>query len=95
VIAPTSYGLQVAVRLGYPGTTYASIARSLDVEVPSPDAIGLAWRAHHLLDLHGKQLCQKAPICHRCPIREDCAFAGDGDDPALKLMLSTRPQSSP
>lgn len=92
VVAPTTYGLQVAVRLGYPGTTYASVARALDIELPAPDAIELAWRAHHLLDLHGKQLCVlRAPSCARCPLSERCSFHGEGEDPAAKLQTSARP----
>jgi endonuclease III len=86
LVAPSSFALQVAVRLGYPGASYAAIARSLDVEVPSSDALGFAWRAHHLLDQHGKQLCTRyAPACATCPVRQSCAASSGDEDPAERL----------
>jgi endonuclease III len=87
VVAPTGYAVQVAARLGYPGGSYASFARALDEELPEhANAIAVAWRAHHLLDQHGKGICApKAPECGRCPIREACAYRGEGEDPATRL----------
>jgi endonuclease III len=90
VIAPTANGVHVAARLGYPGTSYASFARALDAELPAPDAVEIAWSAHHLLEQHGKKICSPHnPTCGRCPIRAACAFHGEGEDPATKL--SARP----
>lgn len=86
LVAPSGFALQVAARLGYPGSSYAAIARSLDLEVPSSDALGFAWRAHHLLDQHGKQLCtRQAPACTSCPVRQSCAVPDGEEDPAARL----------
>ncbi len=91
VIAPTMHGVQVAARLGYPGSSYAALARALDAELPSPEAIEFAWRAHHLLEQHGKKVCTpKAPTCGGCRVRAACAFHGEGEDPVQKLQ-SLRP----
>jgi endonuclease III len=86
LVAPSHLALHVAARLGYPGSSYAAIARALDVEVPSSDALGFAWRAHHLLDQHGKHLCtRRAPACASCPVRQSCAVPDGGDDPAERV----------
>lgn len=86
LVAPSAYAMHVAARLGYPGASYAALARSLDVEVPSSDALGFAWRAHHLLDRHGRQICaREAPACARCPVRPSCAASDGGEDPAERL----------
>lgn len=87
VVAPTGYGVQVAARLGYPGTSYASFARALDEELPEhANAVAVAWRAHHLLDQHGKRICApRSPQCGRCPVRDACAYRGEGEDPATRL----------
>lgn len=86
LVAPSGYALQVAARLGYPGSSYSAIARALDVEVPSSDALGFAWRAHHLLDQHGKHVCTRpAPACAPCPVRQSCAVPNGGDDPVERI----------
>jgi endonuclease III len=95
VVAPSPFAMQAAVRLGYPGSTYAAVARALDVELPNGD-VDLAWRAHHVLDQHGRSLCGRPPACARCPVRDGCAHGGEGDDPAARLATattSTRPTS--
>jgi hypothetical protein len=93
VVAPSPQGIHVAARLGYPGAAYASFARALDAELPDLDGVEVAWRAHHLLDQHGKGICaQKAPQCARCPIRDACAFKGEGEDPADRLYGAPRPE---
>jgi hypothetical protein len=90
--APSGNAVTVAVRVGYPGTSYASFARVLDEELPEQYAIAVAWRAHHLLDHHGKALCTaKAPQCPRCPVRDACAWHGEGPDPAGRLSWRAPP----
>jgi len=84
VVAPTQLGLHVAARLGYPGSSYEAVARALDAELP-PDAIDIAWKAHHLLELHGRTLCERPPRCAACPVQKACAHGGDGVDPAARL----------
>jgi hypothetical protein len=87
IVAPTAHAAYVAARLGYPGSSYAAVARSLDAELPSFDAVEVAWRVHHVLDRHGKELCTLAsPQCGRCPVRSSCAYHGQGEDPAAKLL---------
>ena len=91
VVAPTAQGVHVAARVGYPGASYASFARALDAELPDFDGLEVAWRAHHLLEQHGKGICShKDPRCARCPIRKGCAFKGEGDDPADRLYATPR-----
>lgn len=103
-VAPTAVAMQVATRLGYPGRSYDSIARSLDAELPGihgdgtppgPEALDLAWRAHHLLDRHGRILCGPVqPSCASCALRESCAYRGQGDDPAARIEGTTESKSS-
>jgi endonuclease III len=96
VVAPSLPALRVAVRLGYPGSSYAAIARALDAEVPEGDNAEVAWRAHHVLRQHGKRIClEQAPACGRCRVRMSCSFRGEGDDPAARLpALGVRVASS-
>ncbi len=92
IVAPGSAASRVAARIGYPGATYAALARALDEELPSPTAFNVAWRAHHVLDQLGKTLCApQSPECFRCPVREACAFHGIGEDPAARLVGRTDP----
>jgi hypothetical protein len=85
-VAPTPPAMRVAVRLGYPGSTYAAVARALDMELPRTGDVGSAWRAHQLLDHHGRGPCSaNRPACGGCPVRDGCAFAGEGTDPATRL----------
>jgi hypothetical protein len=85
LVAPTMGGMRVAARLGYPGSGYESLARALDAEIP-PDALDIAWQAHHLFDQHAKHACAGTePRCGDCGVRETCGFRGIGADPAARL----------
>lgn len=92
IVAPTPFAMRAASRLGYPGATYAAIARALDLEL-SPGQVDIAWRAHHLLDQHGRTLCSReAPSCGRCPVRAGCSYE-PGADPAARLPSWIPPKS--
>lgn len=84
-VAPTLPAMRVAVRLGYPGSTYGAVARALDLELPHADDVGSAWRAHQLLDHHGRLVCAARPACASCPLRDGCSYAGEGVDPVGRL----------
>ena len=84
-VAPTLPAMRVAVRIGYPGATYGAVARALDLELPNAGDVGSAWRAHQLLDHHGRLVCTPRPTCATCPLRDGCSYAGEGVDPALRL----------
>jgi endonuclease III len=86
VVAPSPNAQRVAARLGYPGATYAALARALDAEIPDRDVTDVAWRAHYVLALHGQKVCTaKSPECGACRVRDACSFRGEGEDPALRL----------
>lgn len=88
-VAPGPAALRVASRLGYPGTTYAALARSLDGELPEGDPHEVAWRAHHALRLHGERVCHaKSPSCGACRAASACSYRGQGDDPASRIASS-------
>jgi hypothetical protein len=57
VVAPTATASRVLARIGYPGASYASVARAVDEELPGPSSYDFAWRAHHVLEQHGRSLC--------------------------------------
>lgn len=84
-VAPTVPAMRVVVRVGYPGSTYGAVARALDLELPNAGDVKSAWRAHQLLDHHGRLVCTQRPACSACPLRDGCSFAGEGVDPALRL----------
>ncbi len=85
-VAPTLAAMRVAVRIGYPGSTYGAVARALDLELPRAGDVGSAWRAHQILDHHGRGSCSVVrPACSSCPVRDACAYAGEGTDPATRL----------
>lgn len=84
-VAPTASAMRVAVRIGYPGSTYGAVARALDLELPHAGDVASAWRAHQLLDHHGRLVCTPRPGCAACPVREGCSYAGDGVDPVTRL----------
>jgi len=89
LVSPGPSAIRVAVRLGYPGSTYAAVARSLDAEVPESDVTEVAWRAHHVLKRHGQRVCKEsAPACSACGVRDGCAYRGDGEDPAARFLPS-------
>ena len=85
-VAPSAHVMRVAVRVGYPGSTYGAVARALDLELPYAGDVASAWRAHQLLDQHARTVCTTTrPACAGCPIREGCSFAGEGADPAARI----------
>lgn len=85
-VAPTEHALRVVVRLGYPGDTYGAVARALDAELPGSDALGVATRAHGLLDAFGRAICHEVgPACGECCVAAGCGFRGEGQDPAVRL----------
>lgn len=91
-VAPTLDAARVALRLGYPGNEVAALARALDAEVPEGDVVGVAYRAHHHLHLHGTTVCvREQPACGSCRLRAACAYRGEGVDPALRLEARTPP----
>ncbi len=87
-VAPSAAARRVACRLGYPGSSYASLSRALDAEIPEGDATFVAWRAHHALAQHGKDVCLPAqPQCDRCVLSGACSYRGQGADPAARLSI--------
>lgn len=85
-VAPSPSARRVASRLGYPGTSYAALSRALDAEIPEGDPSQIAWRAHHALAQHGRDVClASAPACSRCAIQVACSYRGQGQDPAARL----------
>lgn len=85
-VAPSTAARRVACRLGYPGSTYAALSRALDAEIPEGDATFVAWRAHHALAQHGKDVCLPTqPQCDRCVLATSCSYRGEGTDPASRL----------
>jgi endonuclease III len=85
-VAPSAHVMRVAVRVGYPGSTYGAVARALDLELPYAGDVASAWRAQQLLDQHGRAVCTAVrPSCGSCPIREGCSYAGEGADPAERI----------
>jgi hypothetical protein len=88
-VAPGAGALRVAARLGYPGSSYASVARALDAEIPEGDSSDVAWRAHHVLDGHAQRTCHRdVPACERCGVRASCSYRGADADPARRLPVS-------
>ena len=94
-VAPSAAALRVVSRVGYPGTSYASLARALDAELPEGDQQEVAWRAHHVLKHHGLKVCKETPACGSCRAKPGCAYAGEGDDPAARLAPPSRYGSHP
>lgn len=85
-VAPSPTARRVASRLGYPGANYAALSRALDAEIPEGDASQIAWRAHHALAQHGRDVClANVPACARCAIEVACSYRGRGQDPATRL----------
>lgn len=85
-VAPSAAALRVTARLGYPGSSYPSLARALDAELPEGDPYEMAWRAHHILKQHGHRVCKESPSCGSCRAQAACSYAGRGEDPASKLQ---------
>ena len=76
-LAVDSNGVRVLLRLGYGrelgryDKTYASVQGAASPEIAETEADRVA--AHFVLRAHGMTLCRRtAPLCMRCPVREDC-----------------------
>lgn len=89
-VAPSLAALRVVARVGYPGTTYAALARALDAELPEGDPHEVAWRAHHVLKQHGLRVCKDTPACSTCRAEKACSYAGKGDDPFVRVSAVQR-----
>ena len=79
-LAPESNGLRVLARLGYivEDRSYARTYRAGNAVAAQqlPEKIAGLREAHLLLHRHGAELCKRsAPLCPRCPLSADCAFA--------------------
>lgn len=86
-VGPTPAACRVAARLGYPGSSFATLTRALDAELPEGDPTGIAWRVHHALTLHGRSVCSaEAPQCGACIVAASCHYGGRGEDPAKRLV---------
>lgn len=86
-VGPTPAACRVAARLGYPGSSFATLTRALDAELPEGDPTGIAWRVHHALTLHGRSVCStEAPQCGACIVAASCHYRGHGEDPAKRLV---------
>jgi A/G-specific adenine glycosylase len=55
-----------------------------------PQGMGWAWN-QCLMDV-GATLCRPAPNCGECPLRGDCAWRGEGPDPAVGSAGVSRAQ---
>lgn len=75
-IAVDTHVLRVANRLGLArAKTPEETERQLMSAIPRE----LWSRAHHWLIHHGRQLCDaRKPLCHSCPLSNDCEFARHG-----------------
>lgn len=85
-VGPTPAACRVAARLGYPGSSFATLTRALDAELPEGDPTGIAWRVHHALTLHGRAVCGEVPQCGTCIVASSCHYRGVGEDPAKRLV---------
>ncbi|MBL9021119.1 MAG: hypothetical protein JNL21_02915 [Myxococcales bacterium] len=94
-VAPSPAALRVVSRVGYPGTSYAALARAIDAELPEGDPHEVAWRAHHVLKQHGLRTCKESPACSTCRAEPACSYAGKGDDPFVRVSAINRNGSAP
>jgi endonuclease III len=59
--------------------TYAAALRTLDALPATFDA---RIRGYLLIDRHGHELCKRSkPLCQRCPLQSQCAFANNPKKP--------------
>jgi endonuclease-3 len=78
-LAVDSNGLRALLRLGFGSEQkyYRATYRSVQEAVKSEIVDDFDWliRAHHLLRIHGQQICkQNAPRCKDCPVRLLCPY---------------------
>lgn len=88
-VVDTNVG-RVLARLG--GETLGGAAAQDFADQLVPAGQGWEWN-RAVLDF-GASVCTKAtPSCGQCPLREDCAWRGVGDDPAVGSAGVSTPQS--
>ena len=80
VLALDSNGLRSLLRLGYgkKGSTFEATYLGVQDAVQTEIVSDYEWliRAHHLLRIHGEQICRSAkPRCPNCPVRNICVYA--------------------
>jgi endonuclease-3 len=73
VLVRIVYGLE---RENY-GVTYREAQEIIEAETPRQ--FHERQRAYLLLKTHGQQICKRKPLCDRCPVRADCAYAAGVD----------------
>jgi endonuclease III len=49
------------------------------VEAETPRQFYDRQRAYLLLKAHGRQICKRRPLCAKCPVQADCAYAAGVD----------------
>ena len=59
-----------------------------DASVPQ----GMGWEWNQCLMDLGATVCRPAPRCAECPLRAECAWHGEGDDPAIGSAGVSRTQ---
>jgi len=69
--------------------TPSGVQAIADAACPS----GSAWAWNQCMIDLGATICRPVPDCDRCPIRDRCAWAGDGPDPATGSSGVSRAQS--
>lgn len=57
--------------------TYREAQEIISAEVPRE--IAARQRAYLLLKVHGQELCKRKPLCSRCPLQRQCAYAAGID----------------
>ena len=82
---------RVLARTGGRSLTPVEAQRFAERLVP----VGRGWEWNQALLDFGSQVCQKrTPQCVKCPVREVCAWVGDGEDPASGSAAVSTPQST-
>lgn len=55
---------------------------------------GFAWDWNQVIMDFGATVCSaRSPECAACPVRSQCAWHGEGDDPARATAFTSRPQA--
>lgn len=55
------------------GVTYREAQHLIEQQVP--EQFHARQRAYLLLKVHGQTICKRKPLCDRCPVRNNCAYA--------------------
>lgn len=87
VLGLESNGLRVLLRVGFgeEKKNYSASYRSVQEAIKDQLGDDCAWLidAHILLRQHGRELCKTSkPLCEKCPVRKNCAYAGSADVPS-------------